>query len=229
MPAPPTILADKLACPSTSEILAPAPFMEAQNHLPSGTLHHASCPLPARKPPPAHSPPPHPMSGARATASLEQWHAYAITPPYRSPRDYRCPHLCLRSALAEATPVLPHGESRWLCPHPRATHLLPHRSHPRGSAPFLLPVPSLASLSTRPTIHGARPGDPPSGTKTGSAAVWCSTRLGAPGGGLWDGDHDAWAQEDVHVAQGQDPGAQGRAEHCLRLCIYICHHEHMSC
>ncbi|NP_001142619.1 uncharacterized protein LOC100274888 [Zea mays] len=113
---------------------------------------------------------------------------------------------------------------------PSTRHAPPSPSLPPKRVSVLPPsVPSLASLSTRLTIHGARLGDSPSGTKTGSAAVWCSARLGAPGGGLWDGDHDAWAQDDVHVTQGQDPGAQGRAEHCLRLCIYICQHEHMSC
>jgi hypothetical protein len=67
-------LSDKLASPSTSEILAPAPWMEAQNRLPSRILHHASRPLPARKPPPAHSPPPHPLSGACATC----WDLYCL-------------------------------------------------------------------------------------------------------------------------------------------------------
>ncbi|PWZ10316.1 hypothetical protein Zm00014a_024240 [Zea mays] len=80
-------LSDKLASPSTSEILAPAPWMEAQNRLPSRILHHASRPLPSRKPPPAHSPPPHPLSGACATASLDQRHAYAITPSLLLPPE----------------------------------------------------------------------------------------------------------------------------------------------
>eukprot|EP00267_Zea_mays_P056409 XP_023156445.1 uncharacterized protein LOC103633730 [Zea mays] len=102
-------LSDKLASPSTSEMLAPAPWMEAQNRLPSRILHHASRPLPARKPPPAHSPPPHPLSGACATASLDQRHAYAITP------SLLLPSAVLTFAIAQSIKVLTtwYKENRW--------------------------------------------------------------------------------------------------------------------
>ncbi|ONM51958.1 2-methoxy-6-polyprenyl-14-benzoquinol methylase mitochondrial [Zea mays] len=137
-------------------MLAPAPWMEAQNRLPSRILHHASRPLPARKPPPAHSPPPHPLSGACATASLDQRHAYAITP------SLLLPSAVLTFAIAQSIKVL----TTWYALSPCIRRTGGTRSSwwaPVGCRPRTQP-PSQRSLSPSACKRGspARCSPPPS-------------------------------------------------------------------